>query len=235
MIGDFPKMDQFLYSVYTVTFIVLTAWSFRVWQQSKSIGTLMMVLVNAAMIYENGILALGVLIGHGALLEALSWGRFIGYAVFPAFLVITGLDLAKRSGAKFAANRNVWMGAWVFVFALIAFALLVEVIGRQLEPRELNGVIRYMWVNKGVPPLGVILMNMSLIGLGVVVWRKAHSPILLLGSTFLLAGDGIAAGRYVLGSGIELCFMVALLAAEIWMLRHYLAPQARLQTRAVGD
>jgi len=232
-------MDQVLYSLYTVIFIVLTGWSFRVWRQSKSIGTLMVVLVNAAMIYENGILAVGVLIGHGSLLEALSWGRFIGYAVFPAFLVISALDLAKRSGAQFAARRNVWIGAWVFVFALIAFALLVEVIGRQLEPRELNGVIRYMWANKGVPPLGVILMNISLIGFGVVVWRKAHSPILLLGAIFLLVGDGIAAGRYVLGSGIEMIFMIALLAAEIWMLRHIAADQsatqARLQTRAVGD
>ncbi|MBK8021289.1 MAG: hypothetical protein IPK19_07590 [Chloroflexi bacterium] len=58
-------MDQFLYSAYTVILIVLTALTARFWLRTRSVGTLMMLLVNAALIYENGVLALGVVIGHG--------------------------------------------------------------------------------------------------------------------------------------------------------------------------
>ncbi|MCS7072666.1 MAG: hypothetical protein NZM00_14260, partial [Anaerolinea sp.] len=70
-------MDQLLYSLYTIAFIVLSAMTARVWLASRSTGTLMLLIVMLAMIYENGVLALGVVIGHGPLLEALSWLRFI--------------------------------------------------------------------------------------------------------------------------------------------------------------
>ncbi|MGQ9910556.1 MAG: hypothetical protein ACUVS2_17145 [Candidatus Flexifilum sp.] len=213
-------MDQLLYSLYTIAFIVLSAMTARVWLASRSVGTLMLLFVMLAMIYENGVLALGVVIGHGPLLEALSWLRFIGYAAFPPLLVITGLDAARRSGVAWADRRAVRLAAWVVTAALIAFALFVEVIGRELEPRVLNGVVRYMWVSKGVPPLGVILMNLILIGFGFAIWRQTRYAGLLLGAGFLLIGDGIAAGRYVLGSGIELIFMAALLAVEVWVVQH---------------
>lgn len=233
-------MDQLLYSLYTVLFIVMTGISLRLYLRSRSGGTLMVTLVSLAMVYENGILALGVVIGHGALLETLSWGRFVGYAVFPPLLVIAGVELARRAGVAWAARPLVRYGAWVAAFLLGAFALFVEVIGRELEPRVLNDVVRYMWVSKGVPPLTVIVMNVLLIVCGVAVWRKTHNAILLLGALFLLAGDGLAAGKYVIGSGVEVIFMAALLAAETWVLGYREAtsradaPRLR-EHLAVGD
>ncbi len=234
-------MDQLLYSLYTVVFIALAVWSVILFRRSRRIGTLMIVLVMLAMVYENGILALGALIGHGALLEALSWGRFIGYAVFPPLLVIAGVELARHVGVTWAARPAARYGVWVVAFALGAFALFVEVLGRELEPSVLNDVVRYMWVSKGVPPLAVIIMNVLLIVCGFAIWRRTHNAILLLGALFLLAGDGLAAGRYVLGSGIELVFMAVVAAAEAWALGYRAqtaapAEQPRLRERhAVGD
>lgn len=234
-------MDQLLYTLYTLLFVVMTGVSLRLYLRSRSVGTLMVVLVMLAMVYENGILALGVVIGHGPLLEALSWGRFIGYAVFPPLLVIAGVELANRAGVGWAGRRFVRYGAWIVAVALAAFALFVEVIGRELEPRVLNDVVRYMWVSKGVPPLAVIIMNILLIVCGVAVWRKTHNAILLLVALFLFAGDGLAAGKYVIGSGVELIFMAALLAAESWVLGYREAISARVdvprlrERRAVGN
>lgn len=233
-------MDQFLYSAYTIAFIILSVFTARVWMQSRSVGTLMLLLVMLAMIYEDGVLALGVVIGHGPALEALSWLRFIGYAAFPPLLVITGVELARRSGVAWADRRPVRIGSWIVAAALIAFALFVEVIGRELEPRVLNDVVRYMWVSKTVPPLGVIFMNIILIVLGIAIWRKTRYAGLLLSAGFLFIGDGLAAGRYVLGSGIELAFMAALLAIEIWALHREQEPTAatsgrRFAPSAAGD
>jgi hypothetical protein len=230
-------MDQFLYSLYTVLFVVLAAWTALLWRRSRSVGTLMALLVMLAMIYENGVLVLGVVIGHGPLLETLSWGRFIGYAVFPPLLVIGAVELARRVGVAWADRRAVRIGAWVAAFALAAFALFVEVLGRELEPRVLNDVVRSMWVSKGVPPLGVILMNMLLIVCGVAIWRKTRNAILMVGALFLLVGDGLAAGRYVFGSGIELAFMAFVAAAEAWALglRSRPASEPQIARHAVGD
>ncbi len=226
------ELDQLLYSVYSIAFIVLAGWSLRLWLRSHSVGTLMVFVVMLAMIYENGILALGVFIGHGSLLEALSWARFVGYAVFPPLLVISGVELAFRAGVDWAQRKEVRRGAWLLALALAAFALFVEVIGRELEPRVLNGVVRYMWVSKGVPPLAVILMNVVLVGCGFFIWRRTHNAILLAGAALLFVGDGLAAGKYVLGSGIELTFMVFLLAAEIWILHYVPQPRAAAEPPA---
>lgn len=219
-------MDQLLYTAYALIFVALSIWAWQLYLHSRNVGTLMTLVVSAAMVYENGILALGVLIGHSPLLEALSWLRFIGYAVIPPLLVISGLEMASRVGVGWAQRPVVKRGAWLLALALAASALFVEVIGRQLEPRILNDVVRYMWVNKGVPPLAVILMNAALIGFGFAMWRKAHYPLLLLGSVLLFVGDGLAAGKYVIGSGVELAFMVFIIVSEAWVLVHQM-PQAQ--------
>ena len=234
-------MDQLLYTLYTVIFVALSVWAARLWWQSRQIGTLVVLIVMLAMIYENAVLALGVVIGHGSLLEALSWGRFVGYAVIPPLLVVSSAELARRAGVAWAGRREVRIGAWVVALTLAAFALFVEVIGRQIEPRIYNDVVRYMWVSKGVPPLGVILMNLIVIGLGFAIWRKSRYAGLLLAGIFLFFGDGMAAGQYVIGSGIEMAFMVVVVSAEAWALGHFdrrAAPavlQSRAQTHAVGD
>ncbi|MBK8020763.1 MAG: hypothetical protein IPK19_04870 [Chloroflexi bacterium] len=220
-------MDQFLYSAYTVILIVLTALTARIWLRTRSVGTLMMLLVNAALIYENGVLALGVVIGHGPLLESLSWLRFIGYAAFPPLLVISGLDMARRSGVTWAGDRRVRIGGWVVAAALIVLGLAVEVFGRALEPRVMNGVVRYMWMTKGIPPMAVILMTLMLIGIGLALWRQTRFAGLFVGSLLLLVGNGLAAGKYVLGSGIEMAFMTVLLYCEVWVLH----PQPRSRSR----
>lgn len=234
-------MDQSLYTLYTFVFVGLTAWAWRLWLRSRDVGTFTLFLVSAAMIYENGILAAGVFIGHGTLLETLSWLRFIGYAVVPPLLVITGLSMAQRVGVTWASRREVQIGAWAITFTLAAFALFVEVYGRALEPRILNGVVRYMWVAKGIPPVAVILMNLVLIVLGAAIWRKTHNAALFLTAALLFMGDGAAAGKYVIGSGIEMIFMALLIMIEAWTL-HYrpteqvdLRKAARYMPTAAGD
>lgn len=233
-------MDQFLYTVYTLAFIGLTAWAGKLWLRTRDAGTLTLFIVSGAMIYENGILAAGVVIGHGAALEALSWLRFVGYAVVPPLLVITGLGMAQRTGVAWANRRDVQIAAWLVTLALAAFALFVEVYGRALEPRVLNGVVRYMWVSKSIPPLAVILMNVILIGFGAAIWRRTHNAALFLTAVLLFMGDGAAAGRYVVGSGIEIVFMTLLIIIQAWTL-HYQpsapvrAGDARLAYNTSGD
>ncbi|MBK8021290.1 MAG: hypothetical protein IPK19_07595 [Chloroflexi bacterium] len=151
------------------------------------------------------------------------------------------MDMARRSGVTWAGDRRVRIGAWVVAAALIVLGLAVEVFGRALEPRVLNGVVRYMWMTKGIPPMAVILMTLMLIGIGLALWRQTRFAGLFVGSLLLLVGNGLAAGKYVLGSGNEMAFMTVLLYCEVWVLHHQpAAEQIPLEQRfaqgtAAGD
>jgi len=231
-------MDQILYILYTVAFVALSVWAGRLMVQSRHLGTLLVLIVMLAMVYENAVLALGVVIGHGDALFTLTWGRFIGYAVFPPLLIVSTLALAERVGVPWAGQRRTKLAAWAWALGLIAFALLVEVLGRELVPRELNGVVRYMWATKGIPPLAVIFMNLTLIGLSVAIGRRSGYWALLLGCILLFVGNGAAAGLYVLGSSVELLFMGFIVASEAWVLGYLRRGQQEARPQraaAAGD
>lgn len=237
-------MDQFLYNLYTLMFIGLSIWSVQLWWRTRSIGTLMTAALMIALLYENIVLALGTAIGHGPVLEVLSYGRFIGYAVFPPLLIISAVEMARRVGVRWAMRPAARVVGWVAALALITLALGVEVIGRELGPVVLNDVVRYMWVVKGVPPIAVILMTFVMIGISVAIWRKVGYPWLLIGSIFLLVGAGATAGKYVLGAGVELIFMMFVAYSELWVFkwqhaahadtRPFEAPEADYAS-AIGD
>ena len=70
-------MDQILYMLFTFAYIALLIWGLKgIHAQEVSKWTSVVYLVVMALIYDNGILAIGHWIGEGALLENLNAVRF---------------------------------------------------------------------------------------------------------------------------------------------------------------
>jgi len=212
-------MDMLLYALYTLAFAWVTGHAMRIAVRSKNIGSWLLVVVSAAMIFENSVLALGEAFGFGTTLETLSWMRFLGLALFPPLLIITGFEMVHRCGLPWARLTWVRISVGLLTAALMIIGL-IQLGTIQLVPKTVNDVVRYVASPKLPPPIPVIVMSLIIIGFGFAIYRRTGAYLLLVGGIFLLLGDALAAGVYSLGSAVETVFMVVMLVTEMWVVRH---------------
>jgi len=167
---------------------ILAIFAIRLFIKERSVGTFMLILPIAAVVWDNSIVALGATIGDGPLLVALSWPRFIGHALFTPAWIVAGVEFAQRAGAKFLCNKVVNVGQWVLYAVCVALGFLRSVVFLEMAPAVEGGLFYYR--NVGVfpgPPLGSIIMLFVVLLCAIAVLRYIKSPWMLLGSLYMLA------------------------------------------------
>ncbi len=73
-----------------------------------------------------------------------------------------------------------------------------------------------------LPPLGTIAVNLMLIPLGFILWRRTGWPLLFGGALFILLVNGTAAAEpwgYLAGNGAGVVFILCLLLTERFLIR----------------
>jgi len=125
--------------------------------------------------------------GHETLLVGLSWPRFIGHAVFTPAWIVAAIGLCQQAGVPWAATRFTRRFQWVLYGFAVTAGVLRYVVFLQMSPVWDGGMFYY--TNTGAfpgPPLGSITMLLTVLACGVVIWRRAKVPWLLVGSLFML-------------------------------------------------
>jgi len=96
-------------------------------------------------------------------------------------------------------------------------------VSLSLEPVVMDGVTRYVAVGVQGPPL-VSILSIGFVGIvGLLLWRRNGWPWEFLAALLVFVGEGIPIewGRRIFGSGLEVLFLVAMLATDRWLaLKH---------------
>lgn len=157
----------------------------------KSLSNVLL-LVIAALIYDNAVLALGRFIGEGALLEALSYPRFYLHAFFTPLLVLFALSSLKRANIHWANKKWVAILFYVITLGLILYELIIEMSGLTLTAGWEYGVLSYSnSAASGGIPLMVVIVSIILIIASVFVWHKQKWPWFFIGTTIMFIGNAI--------------------------------------------
>lgn len=211
----------------TATFIALAAthlallgWSFN-FANPASHRLWILRFILAGMIYDNLMLAFGNIgVGSSWYTEA-SRGRFVLHAAALPLLIPFALS-AMRAAAIPVANQPAFTGfCWLAAAAAWSYGFWFDVGQLELVPAEAFGHLRLTSVS-AVPPLGTIAVNLLLIPLGFIFWRRTGWPLLFGGALFILVVNGAAGGQpwgYLAGNGAEVAFVTCLLLMERFLVR----------------
>lgn len=208
-------MATLLYTIFTIAHILLLIWGVRLWRQSGSIRLFLVLLPIIGLLYDNAIIALGSLLGPSELLQTLNMGRFLLHAIITPMLIMAALDMARRAGVGWAANRVVYALFGVFTIVLILFGL-TEMPKMVFEPVVYGGTLRYVDTAVAGPPIPSIITIILIMVIGIFIWRKQKWPWLFIGALLMFIGSAMPPSVVgpAVGSGTEVILLTSLLATE---------------------
>ncbi len=161
--------------VVSVIFAVLAVGVLGVGIAAARLRAWVIVVVAAALGYDNAVIALGRPIGEGDLLEALNAGRYAGHALFTPLLVVVGALLAR-------AGRPLLRAAAGLAAALVALGVYTDIVRLRLVPEHYADTLRYVNDNAAGPPVPAVVAILVLIAAGAVLWRRDSWPWLCAGA-----------------------------------------------------
>ncbi|WP_249644756.1 hypothetical protein [Nocardia sputi] len=164
-------------------------------------------LVGIGVAYDSAIVGLGATLGEGALLHALSLGRFVGHALLTPLLVLWAAD---RTGASPRWRRS----ALVLTVALVAWGVLTELPHLRLVPRWFADTLRYS-AESPAPPVPALVVTAVLLVAGIVLWRSEGRLSPLLSTGLLLLASAAAVAVPPLGNVGEAVMLAAFTGAEV--------------------
>ena len=217
-------MSQISYSIYALFYLGFSVYSFIIWRRTKRLSMFFVFVVIAALIYDNGIIALGNTLGEGEFLRILTVGRFCIHFTVTPLLIWTSLEQARRVGYAWAGKPVVRWGAILLITILIASGFVTEVHGIDLQLVNLDGVLRYMLpeaiFTAIVPVVGAVIAIL----IGGMLWRVKGWPWMFLGTLVIFLAEGALRGSenivlLVVQNGAEILYMLAYLQTEMFLHR----------------
>ncbi len=204
-------MDSFIFGFFALAYVFLLIWGLRT--HKKWTFSSVIFFVVGALIYDNTIYALGILIGEGALLESLSLLRFWFHMLFTPTLILFSVMAMSEAGIEWA--QKAWV-VWLSVVYAIA-ALIVEYVtvlnGLTLEVSEEYGALSYSSAEEASgPPMMIILVLIALVIAGIMLWWKAKWPWMFVGTVIMTIGSAIPfdIGSNALTNAFELLLLFTL-------------------------
>jgi hypothetical protein len=194
-----PRVYTALFWIQTLLHMLLVAWLVRIYRQSGLLAAAVLIVPQAGLVWDNGVVAAGSLIGIGETLKALSWPRFWVHWIFGTWLIIGCGAILRLAGVRWAQTR-----AGMLVFCLLTAALMVYDLPHffrdQLYPVCEKGLVRYSTVvtadrlcfegqaltPRDAPPYPSIIACLVVIASGVVLLIRRRFIWMLLGGVLML-------------------------------------------------
>ena len=163
------------------------------------------------LLLDNTILALSLVAFDWPGYAALGGLRYVVHVLVLPPVVLAGIELLRRAGVDWAGSRTGFYAGLAFVAAAIAYGLLTELVGLELEVTTLWEHRRYVSVD-AMPPIATILTNVVIIVLAAILWRRSGWPWLFAGALLIFVINAALGSRefgIVAGNLAEVAFVLA--------------------------
>lgn len=209
-------MDSALYLLFAILYAALFAYGMTVWAKDSARGfRYLLLLVTAALLWDNGVLGAGRWIGEGDWLERLNRTRYWLHAFVTPLLAVVSLDLMRRAGSPWARKPAAMGAAWLFAAALIVLEVATVTWSVKLKPVYEYGALRYASAGTSPEiPFMVVLVMIPLLAAGAVLWKRHVTSALFWGT--IVMGAGSAIRLPVRSSAVANLFELVLIGA-LWL------------------
>lgn len=218
-------MDAILYFTLTLSYLILFIMGIIVAKRFHWKAEIVLLIMIAALLYDNGILAAGKYIGESAALKTLHAARYWLHAFFTPLLIIYSWRLLTAANFDWAANKKAgWIAAAVTA-AVICLEIMFETWGLSLKPAWKHGVLLYENAEKTSSfPVMMIVVSIVLTAAALLLWLKRKQPHLTIGIV-LAAGVGYLI-HFIIDTETSHNFSELILIISLIMARYKLHRQA---------
>lgn len=212
-------MDTTIYIVISAAYFILFIFAVRSAHRNGwlKMGNLLLPVI-IALLYDNGLLALGKWLGEGSFLKNLNEGRYWLHAMITPLLIPFSLNTLARASFTWAKKRISLSIVWILTLVIIIIEIVTVTMNISMEPSWKYGVLSYRNTSGSHgPPIMMISVTSTLLIASILLWWKRHWPwffvaILLMGLPAL--------GHFFMKSNAlhnisELILMVGLFATKV--------------------
>lgn len=212
--------DTILFAGFALAYAALLAWGLvLVARLGRVVISDVVLLVVAALIYDNAIIVAGRFIGEGPLLEGLNLARFWVHALLTPLLVLFAWHATARAGVRWAQTGLAGLISLLIVLALYVLEYVTVVAGLHIEPAWEYGVLSYGdTAGGGGPPVMVLVVAGTLLVAGFLIWRRTGWVWLLVGAVLITVSSAVPVP--VPSGAITNAFELALLASIVATKAH---------------
>ncbi|MBU9711603.1 hypothetical protein [Evansella tamaricis] len=214
-------MDTTIYFFLSMVYAFLLVYGVYVATKERwSIYSSFLLVVIAALFYDNTILAVGRFIGEGELLKGLNVPRYWMHAFFTPLLIPFALQILRAAGVTWAKTRL----ATYVVLAVTALVIIMEVIplfDLSLKPVWQQGVLSYKRTNASGGPFMMTAVTLSILISSLILWRKLRWIWLFMGVLMMgvVGGLSIPFESKAIGNISELVLILSLFATQQFQSR----------------
>lgn len=207
-------MTSVIFLLYAVAHLALFAWAMLLFLRHKHPATVPLLIVTFGLVYDNGVLAAGSMIGHGEVLEHLSVPRFFMHAFGTPLLILTALGFMRRTDAVWTRSGALAASLAVLTLLMVAIGVHADLLNLELTVKQTGDLISYGNAGKDGPPVAPIATILVLIGAGAAVWRRAGAVWMLLGAIAQFIAAAIGDMVVVAGNLGELALLAGLVVTD---------------------
>ncbi|MGM9949923.1 MAG: phospholipid phosphatase [Lysinibacillus sp.] len=202
-----------IFGLFAIAYVLLLIWGLRTHKKWTFSSVIFFVVV--ALIYDNAIYALGILIGEGALLESLNLLRFWFHAIFTPTLILFSVMTMREAGIKWAQKAwVVWLGV-IYAIAAMIVEYMMEINGLVIEASEEYGALSYSSVEEASgPPMMIMMVLVALVIAGIMLWWKAKWPWMFVGTVIMTIGSAVPFN--IESNAVTNAFELILLFMLVW-------------------
>ncbi|UTR12623.1 hypothetical protein MM300_10285 [Evansella sp. LMS18] len=165
-------MDTFIYFSLAVMYaLLLTAGIYFAIKERWHLFSAFLLIVIAALLYDNSILATGRYIREGTLLESLNFLRYWMHVFFTPLLILFAWQILRAAGVSWSMNRLAVYGV-VFVTGFIIITESIPLLDLSLEPVWQQGVLSYKRVSSSGGPFMMMAVSLSILIASIILWRR---------------------------------------------------------------
>jgi hypothetical protein len=146
---------------------------------------LLLLMVIACLMYDNGVSAAGFLTGPGQVLKALSIPRFILHVFVTPLVCVLCLQIARAARVPAALHRRATGFVWALTIVLMLIGFMQDLAPMDFVPKTVFGVLTYTHTT-AVIPMAAIIMNVFTIATALLLWRTTGWPVLFITSVLML-------------------------------------------------
>ncbi len=206
-------MDSIIFGLFAIAYAFLLFCGLRTHNEWTLSSVIFFVV--AALIYDNAIYGVGILIGEGTFLETLNLLRFWFHALFTPTLILFSAAVMREANIKWAQNSWVLLIGTLYTIAAMVVEYMAELNGLVLEASRDYGALSYSSAEEAAgPPIMILMVLLALIIAGIMLWWKAKWPWMLIGTVLMAFGSAVP---FDIGSNAATnAFELILLFTLVW-------------------